>query len=565
MLIYNHKKEFLGIDEQDLTSLGFSTLSELKEEAEDIAELFVKEPGHIHNFKHVHWIDFAECSDSIENSKVIIKTSSKNFKCHLEIKTAYLNDNPEEKAFLVYLQNLKEVSVNENGEVIETPLNTTAPTIPIVQEEFTKTMETTKHPQEEHVEDEFPEDEFSEDDFKNDVTDEFQNDGAQEDHVPEEEHEQEVDDAPINLDLDAPLNIELDDHEPIQQEESQKEDFDESYVYDPHVASSELGLPVELITEFIQDFIDQAREFKPNLYSSFESGDTATFRSLAHKLKGVAANLRIEDALEALTIINTSDNQTEVKSYLDDFYIIISRLAGERSASPKNIKKAPTPSKEEPEVDDSDELVIDFKYDDDEKQEEDEPLDVESAPDKKENDDIDVGFENNNDYIKIEIPEEEEPHDEIHIELEDDDEYKVEAPKEIEQDAKQDETALEDEIKAPQIEENEDTLNENPVKYDKKTAAKDIGLDDESFQELFDDYINEAKELSSEISSAVKNEDPDLWSSHASHLKRMSDNMRIEECSEELETLINTKDVEEAKKAAEKLDSIVSKISNIES
>jgi len=53
MLIYNYQKEFLGIDEKDLKTLGFNSLSELRAEVTDFADLFVKTPGYVHNFQHV--------------------------------------------------------------------------------------------------------------------------------------------------------------------------------------------------------------------------------------------------------------------------------------------------------------------------------------------------------------------------------------------------------------------------------------------------------------------------------------------------------------------------------
>lgn len=78
MLIYNYKKEFLGIDESDLELLGLSNLADLRAEAADFADLFVKTPGFIHNFKHVHWIDYITCNDSGVESKAIIHIKNKN-------------------------------------------------------------------------------------------------------------------------------------------------------------------------------------------------------------------------------------------------------------------------------------------------------------------------------------------------------------------------------------------------------------------------------------------------------------------------------------------------------
>lgn len=97
MLIYNHKKEFLGIDEGYLKALGLSSLAELQNEADDFADLFVKTPGYIHNFKHVHWIDYITCNDSGIDSKVVINVKGKNYTTPIEIQTLYLTQNPSEK------------------------------------------------------------------------------------------------------------------------------------------------------------------------------------------------------------------------------------------------------------------------------------------------------------------------------------------------------------------------------------------------------------------------------------------------------------------------------------
>ena len=87
MIIYNNKKEFLGIDKDSLKSLGYSSLAELQSEAADFGDLFVKTPGHVHNFVHVHWIDFVLCEDDRNACKAIIHAKNKNLNCILEIKT----------------------------------------------------------------------------------------------------------------------------------------------------------------------------------------------------------------------------------------------------------------------------------------------------------------------------------------------------------------------------------------------------------------------------------------------------------------------------------------------
>ena len=578
MLIYNHKKEFLGIDETDLTSLGFSSLSELQAEADDFAELFVKEPGHIHNFKHIHWIDFAECSDSIESSKVIIKTSSKSFKCSIDVKSAYLIDNPNEKAFLVYLQNLRELSVDENGEVTETLVATSAPKI---VEEIPKPVTAAEPVYEQHGIEEENNEAASEEETILQAEIEEPVEKTQE--IKEEIYEE----PSIDLNPDEPLNIKLDEQS-SEVEETDDEKFEQeqdSYTYDPHVASAELGLPVDLIEEFIQDFIDQAKDFKEDLYSSFNNGDTSTVKSLSHKLKGVAANLRIEDALEALTTINTSDNQTEVKSNLDHFYIIISKLAGEKVTVAKKAKKTVNKpaAKEEPAIEpetneDDDSLTINFK---DDAESEPEKIEQHKELEAESEDDLLLSFKDDDDtHINIEIPQdldEKDEDDDMVIDFKDEDDTKeTEPPKDIKVESEDDEDDFTIDFKyendedttedenTTETKESED-IKEVSINYDKETAAKEIGLDNESFKELFDDYIAEAKTLSSKIEDAVKNEDDAAWKSNAIQLKGMSDNMRINDFANELDTLINTNDIEIAKDAAEKINILISKISNIES
>ena len=101
MLIYNSTKEFIGIDEHDLKIFGFSNLSQLRSEAADFADLFVRTPGYVHNFKHVHWIDFVSYAESAEESKVIISIKSKSYTASLSITKAYLTDNPVRYALVI--------------------------------------------------------------------------------------------------------------------------------------------------------------------------------------------------------------------------------------------------------------------------------------------------------------------------------------------------------------------------------------------------------------------------------------------------------------------------------
>ncbi len=359
MIIYSHNQEFIGIDERDLKSLGFKNLADLQNECKDFADLFIKRPTYIHNFKNFNWIYYILNSD-LGEAKVIIGAKNREFSATLEIETFYLTNAPAQVAYAVSLTKLKALDGKEiEQSKIERP---EAPMPkPTPQEEYLPNFEDEKAIV------------LSEPDLFETPQTNIIND-------------------PYNFDFNAPLEIEdiyspdqvleeslnLDDHydfESVMDETPQVlktkpmlEDYtapsyseyinnlhvSKDYIFDPKVASDELGLPVDLIEEFISDFIQQSYDFKDELYNHFANNELNELKILSHKLKGVAANLRIEDAFEVLNIINSSSNLDEIKATLDHFYKIIAKLEGKKSSL-------------EP-VQEDDIYNLDLKYDDDEPQ-----------------------------------------------------------------------------------------------------------------------------------------------------------------------------------------------------
>lgn len=493
MLLFNYKKEFVGIDEIDLTLLGFKTLSELQNEVDDFADLFVKKPGFIHNFKHVNWIDFVECADSPENAKAIININAKNFQCFMSVTTLYLTDEPTSKAYTVHLQNIKELTDNETQYVSVDLLEQSQPE-PISREIETTTLQTEVEEERKVIQEE----QFSSisPDIPLDL--DFGNNEA----IVE-------DDLKINLDEPKKVETEL----PIPNEM-----FDNGYVYDPNIASNELGLPVDLIEEFIEDFVAQAKDFKEDLYKALAVADQDNLKILSHKLKGVAANLRIEDAFESLSIINSSDNNTTVEKELDNFYNIILKLAGESL----NTFTADAAISEEIASLELDDFELELKEDEDKL----EPL-----------------FEDE----KIIQPHKNIP------ELADDDFllHIDEDEKITEDDLKEDllEVDLSEEILEIETDLTDEIFNTPNIVYSKENVANDIGINQENFNELLEEYFIEANALSNSIKTAIETDNKATWKHLAMNLKGMSDNMRIHDFTKELETLITTEDSSMAKEA----------------
>lgn len=544
MLIYNYQKEFVGIDESDLNALGFSNLSQLRSESADFADLFVKTPGFVHNFKHVHWIDFVTCAEGSEDSKVIIHANEENFRCTLDIKTAYLVDDPSQKAYIINLVNLRALTHNENEQVAEDVLEKPVPEVTTHSATVFSTLEFEDEKSNKTIEPQSIE--VTHDPYEVSQTNTL--DQLEENpKIVEDLYE----DAPINLD-DEPIEIdtiqesveELPEIQEPQKEEplptayTQSLNVDNEYVYDPHLASNELGLPVDLIEEFIEDFISQANEFKDDLYNSLNDDNIDNVKIQSHKLKGVAANLRIEDALEILSTINTSEDTQEIKTNIDMLYIIIEKLS----------KKATLPVT---------------------------PIEVEQSIEKEvsdENDDLILSFKD--DIEEIKIDDSEVPETIRMPELADDnfltiDEIQNEKIEEITMDEdtnkvdELDKITLDDDIENIAQKFEQEILQTSLSAYNKAEVAIEIGIDTESFEKLFNDFVIEGKNICSEIKNAIEQGDISSWKRTAIELKGMSDNMRIDDFKEELELIIHTQDANEAKDAMDIINTKFELISGV--
>ncbi|DAB29877.1 MAG TPA: Hpt domain-containing protein [Sulfurimonas sp. UBA12504] len=557
MLLYNSKKEFLGIDEFDLQSLGLSSLSDLLAISSDFSDLFVKTPGYIHNFKHVHWIDFITCADSTEAPKVIIHLHGDNYKCTLKITTVFLSDAPTSQAFLVNLQNIRKLTPNEVlGIADDIPCQQASIAPQAKQIDTVATPIITLARQIKQNEEIIEQEQVA----LSAIYEIIDNDKPLD--IDIEEREEIIPQVqPAVIKTQEPIaaqKMKIQESKIIQTEEAQLESENE-YIFDPQVASKELGLPIDLIEEFIEDFIEQAKEFKSDLYAALDAAEITNVKILSHKLKGVAANLRVADAFDTLSIVNTSTDLAIIKANLDKFYRIITKLSGEKLE----------PRSEE------DAFVVDFKDEDtsDEfylKEDEDnldEPLEL-SIVDDDVPSVIKMPELADDDFSPILTEDISSAHLEIDLEMLDFEKLSLEVSK----------------IDAPseQLEDNEDTLEllhqnkEAKVKpislldtgikpdfrfdYKREVIANEIGIDIDSFNELFNDFLEESRDVCTQIKNAIENKNTELYRAEAIKLKGMSENMRIKELSAELGIIISGTQASEAMNSIKKIDAILSQI-----
>lgn len=574
MLIYNANKEFVGIDESYLKVFGFSNLAELRAEAADFADLFVKTPGCVHNFKHVHWIDFITCGESFEKPKVIINVHSKTYTAKVVINTLFLTDNPSSKAYAIILNDLRALSSEENNKISDELLHKPIPT-PVIEEQTTAPLEQVK---ETVVLDSYSID--IEDEDEDNYNDSYEEAYTQEIVTPKQDSfiEDKIQLPDMELEYEESSQEEFKEEEEIVEYADETSDSD--YIFDPKVASEELGLPVDLIEEFIEDFIAQAKDFKEELYISLSEGNIDNVKILSHKLKGVAANLRVEDAFNHLSVVNTSSDHKEIELELNSFYRIISKLAGEEIA-PRILKVSklePEPVSIEEfitvaEEDESDALVLEFKDEVPEEiieepviEENDSQIEMDFAHDIEDEDvpqKIDLPELADDDFLATDV----EPED-MKLDLIDDilivettqiDE--IPPLSEIEEEDL-DIELIEEKVIEPEIEAIiEPVVEPIVVEYPKERIASEIGLDMETFSELLEDYVIDSNALVISMKEALSQDDFAKCKKDVLVLKGMSDSMHVKAITGEIECLMNSSDKNEMTNAIEIIDNVIEQIS----
>lgn len=536
MLLYNHKQEFIGIDDEGLRLLNYSTLDELLNVCEDVADLFANEPGYIHNFKNFGWINFLLHADS-EASSAIVHANGRVFSCKLVVNKIHLCENPAQNGYNVEMSQIKAISGEEikphiialkthknefNAPKYEIPIATNEPSSELDYSHITPTKLT-----EPSVLD-IPNVGLSSFD---EIDDLYPNLSTK----LEEPRFQETlaQPAPV-VSIAVPLTTRPmigSTHYSAQEKELlSHHKVDNKYLYDPHVASNELGLPVDLIEEFIGDFIQQSLEFKEDLFESSAKNDFNNLHILSHKLKGVAANLRIDDAFETLSIINASTDLIEIEANLKYYFEIILKLSGEESVQEETDKynEIDDEPKTSPAItSESVEEIYSFGL----KNYEDETLSVHEEE-----------IASPEELISL-MPPQESPFQKELLDLKDT----------LVPTSEQEKTSKE--IIS------EELLTKLPsFHYDPQNIARELGMEKSFFDELLFDYKNDANLISKQITQAIIAFDTHTWRNSSAKLKGISDNLRLHEISEELAILSKTNDAQEAKKASARLNNYLDQL-----
>jgi len=129
--------------------------------------------------------------------------------------------------------------------------------------------------------------------------------------TPKEEQHQEIEskfESRVKDESQSGHKIDLSDVKPIHFDFSMEE------------AANELSLPVDLIEEFVNDFIDQAHEETEKMLTAYDEGDLDKVNKIGHLLKGTSSNLRIVPLADTLYKIQFCESLDELEPLIKDYW-----------------------------------------------------------------------------------------------------------------------------------------------------------------------------------------------------------------------------------------------------
>ena len=97
MILYDAHKKLLAISDQTLEMLGFGSLEDFKKEVYDVAQLFLRKPGYIHEFRSFHWIDYILTNNTV-NHRALLQTKNGNV-LEIFVKVNQLNNITQPQSY----------------------------------------------------------------------------------------------------------------------------------------------------------------------------------------------------------------------------------------------------------------------------------------------------------------------------------------------------------------------------------------------------------------------------------------------------------------------------------
>ncbi|NPA63343.1 MAG: hypothetical protein GXO16_00050 [Epsilonproteobacteria bacterium] len=354
MFLYDSAKRMIAAPQALLKEIGFDSLEEFFSKYDDIAELFINEPGYVYNYHNLSWIDLVLYNRQ-GGHKVLLKTAQEPIES--EISVIPLQKKGGDLYYLVVLhalapQNIDLESIKILSEAQSAQLapsqeqvltqSLQEPTADlkqqsslISQEEPLLHQETTpQEPKEEvlfHQEPllQEPQEELlskNEKDFSlaHESPSPFDSSivhdsiSTQESSTPFatalEESTQPSSSSPHSPDL---FYKEL---TPPPKESEERITQPRPETIDITKIAQELEIDPDFIHELLEEYFQQVEELRPSITKALETDKIDEAKKMIHKLKGASANLRLQGSHELLKTAYEQSDKAQIQKIMEEFF-----------------------------------------------------------------------------------------------------------------------------------------------------------------------------------------------------------------------------------------------------
>jgi len=325
VILYSKNCDFIGIGKEELSFLGFEDIDQFKEVCSDVAELFVNKPGFIYKFKNFSWIEYTLNSGSPKKNVLLKLKNGNEIETILTIKEVFLY-TPVNNENLYYAVEFVHNSPQKNSD-IEDDYYDPKEDVEELSISFTKNSDNDVK----ELEVDFADSLTTED---SPVKLKINND---EENQNEESKKISFSSDIENKEIDSPIKIKSYDedenkqtivpsmeeipHEPLLLEANQVETL-----FDIEKCAKELGLDISLITEVINDYLENIDATLPKIQNFIETNDEISLENALYSLKGISDNLHINTISQQLTNIIQAPSKNFKKEEVEKFKIIISKF-----------------------------------------------------------------------------------------------------------------------------------------------------------------------------------------------------------------------------------------------
>lgn len=81
-----------------------------------------------------------------------------------------------------------------------------------------------------------------------------------------------------------------------------------------------MSLPIELVEEFVHDFIEQAHSETKKMLHAYEKGDLESIQQIGYHLKSVSGNLYITTLSDTLNDIQLCEDPSKLKKLIRKYW-----------------------------------------------------------------------------------------------------------------------------------------------------------------------------------------------------------------------------------------------------